>query len=180
MQQISFKKWIWKCPLQNGGHFVSASKSYQNCIKRSYSSKRKIHTVLCHLNQQQWSHEGATTYYVNFPKWNSVRHELIDMEIFTAHILPQLSSRSDIVSSCHVTWEFCSGNAPSEPDKALILIRIKLPMLLIFAGFVSIFIRNLGAVSIRKTVLPGMAIPMLKIRRPNGRLIFNMEIAKRR
>ena len=43
------------------------------------------------------------------------------------------------------------------------------------------FIANaLGAVSIRKTVLPGMAIPMLKIRRPNGRLIFNMEIAIRR
>ena len=40
--------------------------------------------------------------------------------------------------------------------------------------------RKLGAVSIRKTVLPGMAIPMLKIRRPNGRLIFNMEIAIRR
>ena len=34
-----------------------------------------------------------------------------------------------------------------------------------------------GTVSIRKTVLPGMAIPRLKIRRPNGRLIFNMEIA---
>ena len=40
--------------------------------------------------------------------------------------------------------------------------------------------RKQGAVSIRKTVLPGMAIPMLKIRRPNGRLIFNMEIAIRR
>ena len=40
--------------------------------------------------------------------------------------------------------------------------------------------RHLGAVSIRKTVLPGMAIPMLKIRRPNGRLIFNMEITIRR
>ena len=40
--------------------------------------------------------------------------------------------------------------------------------------------KKLGAVSIRKTVLPGMAIPMLKIRRPNGRLIFNMEIAIRR
>ena len=40
--------------------------------------------------------------------------------------------------------------------------------------------QGLGAVSIRKTVLPGMAIPMLKIRRPNGRLIFNMEIAIRR
>ena len=39
---------------------------------------------------------------------------------------------------------------------------------------------ELGGVSIRKTVLPGMAIPMLKIRRPNGRLIFNMEIAIRR
>ena len=38
----------------------------------------------------------------------------------------------------------------------------------------------LGAVSIRKTVLPGLAIPMLKIRRPNGRLIFNMENAIRR
>ena len=33
---------------------------------------------------------------------------------------------------------------------------------------------------IRKTVFPGMAIPMLKIRRPSGRLIFNMEIAIRR
>ena len=42
------------------------------------------------------------------------------------------------------------------------------------------FMATLGAVSIRKTVLPGMAIPMLKIRRPNGRLIFNMEIAIRR
>ena len=41
-------------------------------------------------------------------------------------------------------------------------------------------VRLQGAVSIRKTVLPGMAIPMLKIRRPNGRLIFNMEIAIRR
>ena len=37
-----------------------------------------------------------------------------------------------------------------------------------------------GAVSIRQTVLPGMAIPMLKIRRPNGRLIFNVEITIRK
>ena len=35
---------------------------------------------------------------------------------------------------------------------------------------------QLGAVSIRKTVLLGMVIPMLKIRRPTGRLIFNMGI----
>ena len=46
--------------------------------------------------------------------------------------------------------------------------------------YVILFHKHLGAVSIRKTVLPGMAIPMLKIRRPNGRLIFNMEIAIRR
>ena len=48
-----------------------------------------------------------------------------------------------------------------------------------FLGYI-VLIYALGAVSIRKTVLPGMAIPMLKIRRPNGRLIFNMEIAIRR
>ena len=36
--------------------------------------------------------------------------------------------------------------------------------------------RPQGAVSIRKTVLLGMVIPMLKIRRPTGRLIFNMGI----
>ena len=48
------------------------------------------------------------------------------------------------------------------------------------ARFVTQRSRSQGAVSIRKTVLPGMAIPMLKIRRPNGRLIFNMEIAIRR
>ena len=43
-----------------------------------------------------------------------------------------------------------------------------------------LFCDDLGTVSIRKTVLPGMAIPMLKIRRPNDRLNFNMEIAIRR
>ena len=47
-------------------------------------------------------------------------------------------------------------------------------------GLFTIYNQCQGAVSIRKTVLPGMAIPMLKIRRPNGRLIFNMEIAIRR
>ena len=38
-------------------------------------------------------------------------------------------------------------------------------------------VAGLGPVSIRKTVFPGMGIPMLKIRRPVGRLIFNMGIA---
>ena len=48
------------------------------------------------------------------------------------------------------------------------------------AKFYDTILRHQGAVSIRKTVLPGMAIPMSKIRRPNGRLIFNMQIAIRR
>ena len=46
-----------------------------------------------------------------------------------------------------------------------------------FQKATSDYLSQPGGVSIRKTVLPGMAIPMLKIRRPNGRLIFNMEIA---
>ena len=49
-----------------------------------------------------------------------------------------------------------------------------------FLGYTVTQQKDQGAVSIRKTVLPGMAIPMLKIRRPNGRLIFNMEITIRR
>ena len=46
-----------------------------------------------------------------------------------------------------------------------------------YSGQIELTPRLQGAVSIRKTVLPGMAIPMLKIRRPNGRLIFNIGIA---
>ena len=46
-----------------------------------------------------------------------------------------------------------------------------------FAAFIEeLTCCGLGAVSIRKTVLLGMVIPMLKIRRPTGRLIFNMGI----
>ena len=71
----------------------------------------------------------------------------------------------------------------SLPDPILLFVKLR-------TSFSEIWIENpkdinvvhlvQGAVSIRKTVLPGMAIPMLKIRRPNGRLIFNMEIAIRR
>ena len=43
-------------------------------------------------------------------------------------------------------------------------------------GVTKVVGERLGAVSIRKTILLGMAIPMLKIRRPTGRLIFNMGI----
>ena len=60
-------------------------------------------------------------------------------------------------------------------DKNLVII------ITLFIPYTYMHYENIqGAVSIRKTVLTGMAIPMLKIRRPNGRLIFNMEIAIRR
>ena len=59
------------------------------------------------------------------------------------------------------------------------VINIGYLKLAVFIIRLSLF-KGQGAVSIRKTVLPGMAIPMLKIRRPNGRLIFNMEITIRR
>ena len=39
---------------------------------------------------------------------------------------------------------------------------------------------DLGAVSIRKTVLPGMTQTQTQTQTPNGRLIFNMEITIRR
>ena len=60
-------------------------------------------------------------------------------------------------SNCQMS--LCSGNQPTIELRRYIQDNI-----------------GLGAVSIRKTVLPGMAIPMLKIRRPTGRLIFNMGI----
>ena len=63
---------------------------------------------------------------------------------------------------------------------ALLDIRASLGTVMNMSSKFSWYCQLLGAVSIRKTVLPGVAIPMLKIRRPNGRLIFNMEIAIRR
>ena len=73
--------------------------------------------------------------------------------------------------------------ALGQPYGCCIVSKIKLREVLVisFPGKQEQYMaENQGAVSIRKTVLPGMAIPMLKIRRPNGRLIFNMEITIRR
>ena len=71
----------------------------------------------------------------------------------------------EVYPSCSLVVE-CSGGHRFESHRIRAienLIRIQL-------------FQDQGAVSIKKMVLPGMAIPMLKIRRPNGRLIFNMEI----
>ena len=61
----------------------------------------------------------------------------------------------------------------------IIILDLKFPVI-VSNCFEAVLSANQGAVSIREPVLPGMAIPMLKIRRPNARLIFNMEIAMRR
>ena len=73
-------------------------------------------------------------------------------------------------------WYCCRSKRPS----AQVYVSLGLDIADISLGGKSLHFRMLGAVSIKKTVLPGMAIPMLKIRRPNGRLIFNMEITIRR
>ena len=72
-------------------------------------------------------------------------------------------------------WEFTKGGL-----SLMFYVSIWQVSLSLAAATLVKYERNQGAISIRKTVLPGMAIPMLKIRRPNGRLIFNMEIAIRR
>ena len=80
----------------------------------------------------------------------------------------------DVIVMCLMYGHGCYGDANQN-------LKILINSDLATSRFRKIFQNGvLGAVSIRKTVLPGMAIPMLKIRRPNGRLIFNMEIAIRR
>ena len=90
-------------------------------------------------------------------------------------------------TKCKHVWTMCimiRRNATKYPVVYMIWFRGNtINSLIIFSWRrhdMEILTKLLGAVSIRKTVLPGMAIPMLKIRRPNGRLIFNMEIAIRR
>ena len=77
-------------------------------------------------------------------------------------------------------WEqiIYNGILPINPMHAVHFNGYPVMYFVVMFGCLSVI--ALGAVSIRKTVLPGMAIPMLKLRRPNGRLIFNMEIAIRR
>ena len=84
----------------------------------------------------------------------------------------------------YTLWQYdqCPVMEPSKPPDHYNILHLShkpLCISMILAVCVD-HLWNQGAVSIRKTVLPGVAIPMLKIRRPNGRLIFNMEIAIRR
>ena len=80
----------------------------------------------------------------------------------------------------------CNTNQNAEhiqiDRKQILLLQWNHKTVWVYVGNIDVIKRKIqqGAVSIRKTVLPGMAIPMLKKRRPNGRLIFNMEIAIRR
>ena len=119
-------------------------------------------------------------------KWLHIQEKTNNISVYVAHVwyqrdwapwlIPKLMypgkrksdlSNNDIFEVC---LEYCSLHTRR--------VRIKWWLISVMQRCISW--PDQGAVSIRKTVLPGMAIPMLKIRRPNGRLIFNMEIAIRR
>ena len=93
---------------------------------------------------------------------------LYEPEVF----MGQLSINDNIAVS--MNFQSRGFEAPQDPIEMFLTSQWRSPQNPQAVG------RTPGAVSIRKTVLPGMAIPMLKIRRPNGRLIFNMEITIRR
>ena len=107
--------------------------------------------------------------------------------LFNAWYLKKVISAS--ISKYLGSWGQTEGNnqklveLPSPPEAELHLIPLmnwKREVRILQIQLGQEVVDHQGAVSIRETVLPGMAIPMLKIRRPNGRLIFNMEIAIRR
>ena len=97
-------------------------------------------------------------------EWRSTIVSMLKDAILCNHVITVMPSWHPKLPE---TWLFIYQHLPAYNSKT-----VKVPQWLVFSPT-----ENLGAVLIRKTVLPGMAIPMLKIRRPNGRLIFNMEIA---
>ena len=108
----------------------------------------------------------------------SNQFQWLDLMIGHQHSTPSnghqgYSDSKDYGANMGPTWVLSAPDGLHvDPMNFAIRVHVLLAWIVIF--------RAQGAVSIRKTVLPGMAIPMLKIRRPNSRLIFNMEIAIRR
>ena len=96
--------------------------------------------------------------------WINYEHNFHMWCKYLPNINKALSYNYDLAISAWWIIHLQSGHQPS-------LLDIKKNQ-----GYIDGKNRYLGAVSIRKTVLLGMAIPMLKIRRPTGRLIFNMGI----
>ena len=110
--------------------------------------------------------------------------------------LAQLMAQNHYLDQCwlnisEVQWHSLRAISQGIPQPYIYEINLKITLVLfpanclgqslpLVCSLADLIYNTQGAVSIRKTVLPGMAIPMLKIRRPNGRLIFNMEIAIRR
>ena len=114
--------------------------------------------------------------------------QLIWNSILLFQILLGIEGYTLIVNN--LFWMYAQGKGRGSADKSSLLTKACAVHYNASPSLIAMFMgptwgpswadRTQGAVSIRKTVLPGMAIPMLKIRRPNGRLIFNMEITIRR
>ena len=123
--------------------------------------------VLCHNNSDNSDHCDL------FPELTGFRNHFISNFIL-AHI-NMYSSRHkygdihDILSQKHVDYLAVSE---TKLDCCFPCAQFAAQDFTIHRQDLTYSSGSLGAVSIRKTVLPGMAIPMLKIRRPNGRLIL--------
>ena len=116
----------------------------------------------CHLTMKAFYYlcDGQDSVAMHPYRITKIRSDMSDSRHFSL-----LFSAEYKILECEMRWVIYSIHKQLEADGCVLN---------------TVATNALGAVSIRKTVLPGMAIPMLKIRRPNGRLIFNMEIAIRR
>ena len=124
-----------------------------------------------------WGKGGSSEAKVNYFKYCDEKYEIIGSYFW--HMASQnLSNTGSMSPESLLIYHKCILSTTSQYASSR--YNLDIGKLLWMSVFFMVIFFNLGAVSIRKTVLPGMAIPMLKIRRPNGRLIFNMEIAIRR
>ena len=163
------QKCIWICRLRNGGHFVQGN---------------ELHYILntMAVDDLMMQEAGSSAAMV----WTYFVHVILQSEglFFSFNMHNVALETRGTFREWRSVW--CSHN---HFRCSQVMATSGSGRLLLFLGEHAAEVRHtstsrcrciLGAVSIRKTVLPGMAIPMLKIRRPNGRLIFNMEIAIRR
>ena len=154
------------------GKIVPRTTNVINCVWKQKPSQQ-LHTY----SSDAWQ-PGACCNKRNLPVKHFGEKSCITSFVYNIHFNCQINLRFCIE---HMTAMFSAELQKIWNRKQLVVDKIHFKKFVSQIKFKCFFSHcPLGAVSIRKTVLPGMAIPMLKIRRPNGRLIFNMEIAIRR
>ena len=157
--------------------------------QRIQGSKRKYETTRKWVYKYSWEKGRPWLCYSVSKMWCAACSAAGLSNVFTSGVSTMKldSIQSHELSKAHprslTAFNARYKGVPEETpaSQALILLKHKeAPQVGITFRSAHAVAKHQGAVSIRKTVLPGMAIPMLKIRRPNGRLIFNMEITIRR